>query len=125
MGAADQRALGDGLARLIAGNKSAVQQPDPVSQQIQPVIVTPERRRERLSQTVQSEVVAGWRVQSQGEFEVVLVKGKRPNHVLHLILTLVTFGLWLIIWIILAISMRESRNIISVDEFGNVRNQHV
>lgn len=96
-----------------------------MSQQIQPVIVTPERRRERLSQTVQSEVVAGWRVQSQGEFEVVLVKGKRPNHVLHLILTLVTFGLWLIIWIILAISMRESRNIISVDEFGNVRNQHV
>jgi len=29
--------------------------------------------------------------------------GSRPNHVLHLILTILTGGLWLIVWIILAL----------------------
>lgn len=53
------------------------------------------------------------------------MNGKRPNHVLHLILTLVTFGFWVIVWIILAVTLHESRHIISVDEFGNVRNQGV
>lgn len=30
--------------------------------------------------------------------------GKRVNHVLHLVLTLLTFGLWLPVWAILAIA---------------------
>lgn len=101
------------------------EQPRPVPEQTQPTVVTSERRREQLSRAVQSQVVAGWQVQSQGEFEVVLVKGRRPNHVLHLILTLVTFGFWVIVWIILALSVHQYRSIISVDEFGNVRNQQV
>ena len=29
--------------------------------------------------------------------------GSRPNHVLHLILTIITFGWWAIVWIILAL----------------------
>ena len=34
--------------------------------------------------------------------ERVYAVGQKPNHVLHLILTLVTAGLWGIVWILLA-----------------------
>jgi hypothetical protein len=36
----------------------------------------------------------------------VLVRAKAPNHVLHLILSIVT-GFWLIVWIILCIRVKE------------------
>lgn len=35
--------------------------------------------------------------------------GRRTNHVLHLILTLLTGGLWLPVWIIVALSNRSQR----------------
>lgn len=31
---------------------------------------------------------------------MVLAEKQTPNHILHLLLTLVTFGLWLIVWLI-------------------------
>ena len=36
-----------------------------------------------------------WRVESQLAYEAVLVRGRKTNHVLHLALTLLTFGFWL------------------------------
>ena len=33
----------------------------------------------------------------------VLAIGKTPNHILHLILSIITGGLWLIVWIILVL----------------------
>ena len=54
----------------------------------------------------------GWRVESDSGERVVIVKGesravradrrKRPNHVLHLLLTLITAGLWLPVWLLIA-----------------------
>jgi hypothetical protein len=35
----------------------------------------------------------------------VLIRRKGTNHVLHLLLTLVTGGLWLIVWILCAIKI--------------------
>lgn len=34
----------------------------------------------------------------------IVVQQKRVNHVLHLLLTIVTLGLWLPVWIILALA---------------------
>ena len=48
-----------------------------------------------------------------------MVRGHRPNHVLHLILTLITLGVWAIVWILVAILGGEKRKVISVDEYGN------
>ena len=62
----------------------------------------------------------GMRVESQGDYQAVLIKGRRVNHILHLILTLVTAGLWAVVWIILVIVGGEKRHIVRVDEFGNV-----
>lgn len=50
----------------------------------------------------------------------MIVYGTRPNHILHLILTLVTAGLWGIVWICVAIGSGEKRMTLRVDPQGNV-----
>lgn len=85
--------------------------------------LTSEQREQRLSQAVTQEVARGARVESQSSSMAVVVRGKKPNHILHLILTLVTFGFWVFVWVILAIACRERRETITVDEFGHVLRQ--
>jgi hypothetical protein len=72
-----------------------------------------------LANSIRQHVAQGWRVESQTDTDAILVRGQRCNHVLHLILSLVTFGIWAIVWIIMAIISGERRMSISVDEFGN------
>lgn len=50
----------------------------------------------------------------------MLAKGNRPNHVLHLILTILTVGIWGIVWILLAAFGGEERVLMTVDEYGTV-----
>lgn len=84
-----------------------------------------EERKELLARTVAGQVASGARVESQSDFQAVLVRGKAVNHVLHLILTLVTLMLWAVIWIALAIFGGEKRSLVTVDEYGNVAVQKV
>ena len=37
----------------------------------------------------------------------VLIRARTPNHILHLILSVLTWGLWLIVWVILCIRVKE------------------
>lgn len=37
----------------------------------------------------------------------VLAQCQRPNHILHLLLTLLTAGLWVIVWIIVSARVEE------------------
>jgi hypothetical protein len=81
---------------------------------------TPEQRRELMARQVQNSIAQGARVQSQSEFQAVMVKGKPVNNTLHFFVGLFTFGVWWLVWIILAITGGEKREMITVDEFGNV-----
>ena len=33
----------------------------------------------------------------------VYATGRSPNHLLHLVLSVITFGLWLVVWLLLAV----------------------
>ena len=79
---------------------------------------TLEERRAILAQVVMRATALGARIESQSDTMAVLVEGKSVNHILHLILTIVTFGFWAIVWIILAITGGEKRQTITVDVFG-------
>ena len=82
---------------------------------------TPEERRERLASEVAQQVGRGGRVESQTDTQAIIVKGRRPNHLLHVILTLVTVGIWgLLVYLPIAIFGGEKRRVITVDTFGNV-----
>ena len=71
-------------------------------------------REDRLDQQIAQAIGEGWRLESRSRYTAMMVKGERPNHVLHLILSLVTLGLWIPVWIILAIVHREQRQSLAV-----------
>ena len=49
-----------------------------------------------------------------------MVRGRPVNHVLHLILTIITCSWWGLVWVSLVFFGGERRQIINVDEWGNV-----
>ena len=82
---------------------------------------TSEERTQILHKHVILEASNGWRVEVETEFEAVLSKGHRVNHILHLLISVVTLGLWIIPWIFISLLSGEKRETISVDDFGNTR----
>lgn len=72
------------------------------------------QRKQQLSNMVAMEVARGWRVESQTDTMAVVVRGKKPNHILHLLLTVFTLGLWLPVWLIVAMVSGEKRKTLSV-----------
>lgn len=93
-------------------------------QQFSTTLMEDGERRALLAKQIQFAASQGGRVESQSDFQAVIVKGKKVNHVLHAILTVATC-LWGIVWIALAASGGETREMIVVDEFGNVQVQHL
>ncbi len=82
-----------------------------------------DERKALLAQQIQGAAARGLRIETQSEFQAVLVEGQPVNHVLHAIITIFSCGLWGIVWIILAVTGGEKREMIVVDEFGNVQLQ--
>jgi hypothetical protein len=78
-----------------------------------------------LAQAIARQIAQGYRVESQSDFQAVVVKGKRPSHLLHLVLTIITLGLWAIVWIVLSLTMHVHRRLVTVNEVGNTTVQHV
>lgn len=88
-------------------------------------MATIEQRQNALAERVALLARDGWRPESQTQTQATLVKGKRPNHVLHLILTIITAGLWGIVWIILAITKHEKRMLLTISEDGSLNSTFV
>lgn len=82
--------------------------------------LTPEQRRAALANSITFYVNNGWRMESQTEFQAVMVKGHRPNHILHLILTIITLGFWVFVWAGVALLGGERRTVLNIDEYGNL-----
>ena len=71
-----------------------------------------EQRAERLDLAVADAVRRGGRIESSSATQAVVVYGKPAAggvHVVHFLLTLLTFGVWVIVWLLYAISRREQR----------------
>jgi len=102
--------------------------PPPPPPGISPVAQTEKSDGERkalLATTLQGQVAGGARIESQGDFQAVVVKGHRTNHLLHFVIGVFTLGLWWIVWFFIAIFGGERRQMINVDQFGNVFVQKV
>lgn len=82
-----------------------------------PQMVDPQQA---LAGAVTGYTARGWRVDAFGPGQVTMVHGKRANHVLHLLLAVVTAGLWLPVWLVVGLSAREVRQVIAVDPWGRV-----
>lgn len=78
------------------------------------------QQRAALDRYVADRVRQGWRAEPVSATSVQLVYRKRVRHVLHLVLSLVTMGAWLLVWLVLVLWNRERRVIVSVDSQGRV-----
>jgi hypothetical protein len=91
-----------------------------------PKMAPPEYRKQALAQHIASAVAAqGARVESQSDFQAVLLTGQPVNHVLHLLISIFTCGIWGIVWLILFLTGGVKRHLVQVDEYGHVLVQHI
>ena len=63
----------------------------------------------KFENLVSTRVTEGWRLESKTDSDAVLVKGRKVNHMLHLLLSVFTFGLWAIVWVSVASWAGERR----------------
>ena len=54
-----------------------------------------------------------------------MVSGRPVNHLLHLLLSFVTVGLWLFVWIALVLTGGENRELLLVDAHGRISSEEV
>jgi hypothetical protein len=99
--------------------------PMPPPQPQEPTRYSDEVRRQALANAVHGEVIRGGRIESQGDFNAVIVHGKAINHVLHLLITLVTCGLWAVVWLFLVLAGGEKRVSLMADPWGNLIREKV
>ena len=86
--------------------------------------VSSEERREILSRTLQTQLVDGYRIESQSDYFAVVVKPAfriGTHKYFHFLIGLSTIGVWWLIWpfIKVALQRREKRATVTIDEFGN------
>jgi len=87
--------------------------------------ISAEERKRKLASQIRTEVTQGGRVESQGDFDAVIATGSELNHTVHLIATLVSCGLWGIVWLVMALTGGVKRRMVSVDEYGNMLRQNI
>ena len=73
-------------------------------------------RRDAQEQAVRNELLRGARVESQTDYQAVLVVGRPVNHILHFLIGALTCGVWWLVWLYLAVTGGERRFIVETDE---------
>ena len=73
-----------------------------------------------LTETIAIRVSQGRRIESQSDYQAVLASGKNVNHILHLLLSFFTLGMWAVIWLLMILTGGVKRELVQVDEDGYV-----
>jgi hypothetical protein len=91
-------------------------------------VISSEERKAGLDQSVAScmRQPGSWRVETQGDFYAIVASGQPVNHLLHLLLTVFTVGLWALVWYYLAVTSGSVTRVrLAVDEYGNWTTEHL
>lgn len=82
--------------------------------------LTPAERRRFLSRQLAVMEEEGKRIVFHGDYQAIVADGTPVNHILHLMLSFFTVGLWAIIWMVDISFHKESKELVRVDSEGNV-----
>ena len=105
---------------VLVNMRKAAQRQQAVAQ-FSTTLVPDEVRRQRLQDYLSQDLsLTRGRIESVSPYTAVLVYGKPVNHVLHLLASVFLCGLWLPVWILIAVSGGERKRVLSVDRCGNV-----
>lgn len=78
-------------------------------------------RADRLMMAVAEAVAHGARVESQTQFQAVVIYGSRIDYVAHLIGALLTCGAWLFVLLCVMVTHKPERRVsLRVDPYGNI-----
>jgi hypothetical protein len=83
----------------------------------------PEQRKAMLDSALNLYGAKGFRIENRSDFQATVSKGKETRHVLHIVLTVITLGFWLIIYIPLWLLTGIRRRLVSIDDYGNTIEQ--
>ena len=84
-----------------------------------------EERSTILDEEIAAWTAEGWEIAFLAETSAALVLRHRPDHTFHAVVTVLTAGLWLVVWAGAALSAGEERLHIDVDEFGGLFTRHI
>ncbi|MFD0021739.1 hypothetical protein [Streptomyces sp. NPDC058382] len=73
-----------------------------------------------LDWAVSQRIASGWRMESRSETQVVMVRGRPLNHVLHAVLTVFSCFLWGVVWLVLGVTNKVERIALTVDALGDI-----
>jgi len=83
-------------------------------------MATEQERAEIMTQTVFELQANGFKLVTREPTRAVFVHGKNPNHVLHLLLSLISLGFWIPIWLLITLGVKEKNRVVTVDENGDL-----
>lgn len=73
-----------------------------------------------MEQTLRDLTFRGYRIETVDGPRAIISMGEPVNHVLHVLLTVFTCGLWLPIWLLLIALGGMKRRHIHIDDYGNL-----
>ena len=81
-------------------------------------------RLDRLSRAISTRTMTGWNIvdRNDADLSAVLLYPEKPiRHLIHLLVTLFSCGLWGIVWAVLALLHKGDKRVrISIDVAGNL-----
>jgi hypothetical protein len=121
-----RRRPGAGLTGISASDDARSRGASQVIQTLAPQVAqTPAARKETLDRALQDWAAKGWRIETRSDHQAMVARGKEISHLLHLVLTLITLGVWVIVWLLVAAFGGVKRRLLTVDEYGYVVEQKV
>ena len=84
-------------------------------------ILSVEERQEILQREIAKLVAKGYQVQSSSATMAVLSKKKKIRLITHILIAVITFGIWLLVPLWQMINRKQNMLTVLVDEFGSVR----
>jgi len=86
-------------------------------------VLSSQQRNAILDQQLMAMAGQGGRIISRADGWAVVAKGRPVNHVLHLLISLLTCTWWVPVWLLMTAFGGERQTTVSVDEYGGVSSQ--
>ena len=91
-----------------------------MTQPIVPGRLSAEQRATILQQALGDLAFRGYQVERVDQTRAIVLAGAPINHILHLLLSVFTCGLWLPIWLLILASGGVKRRYVHIDDYGNL-----
>lgn len=80
----------------------------------------PEERQDILQAEVEKWVRKGWQIQGANTYQVILTRKKKIKLITHIVISVFTVGLWLLVPLWQTINRKQLTKVIRVDIFGQL-----